>query len=172
MNCCHVHAKTFYASRFRDFKISNRCLVEVDEWERLNPPQKKQKQLPTLLHIWTLWLTLVYSNCAVVWTLTLHRWTWIWVKLTYSSKGDVLVFPRVNGIVIRPVSPHVSSAVDQPSGVQHQGVPQHGRDEVGYPQRLPPHVPWHKRGNKEAHEQHGLFVIPAKETKKHHCHWK
>lgn len=98
---------------------------------------------------------------------TSYRWNWTWVKLTYGSKGDVLVFPGVNGIVVGPVSPHVRSAVDQPSGVQHQGVPQHSRDEVGHRQRLPPHVPRHKSGDKEAHEQHGLLVIPVKGTKQH-----
>lgn len=125
------------------------------------------------MRVWLerLWLTRVYSNvCSGVNCNTSYRWKWTWAKLTYGSEGDVLVFPGVDGIVVGPVSPHVCSAVDQPSGVQHQGVPQHGRDEVGHPQRLPPHVPRHKSGDKEAHEQHGLLVIPVKGTRQHRRH--
>lgn len=84
---------------------------------------------------------------------------------TYSAERDKLVFTGVNGLVIGPISPHVSRAVDQPGGVQHQGVPQQSRDEVRYPQRLPPQVPRHRHGDKEAHEQHRRLVIPVEETR-------
>lgn len=84
---------------------------------------------------------------------------------TYSAERDKLVFTGVNGQVIGPISPHVSRAVDQPGGVQHQGVPQQRRDEVRYPQRLPPQVPRHRHGDKEAHEQHRRLVIPVEETR-------
>lgn len=83
---------------------------------------------------------------------------------TYSAERDKLVLPGVDGLVIGPVSPHVSRAVDQPGGIQHQGVPQESRDEVRYPERFPPQVPRHEHGDKEAHEQHGRLVIPVEET--------
>lgn len=83
---------------------------------------------------------------------------------TYGAERDKLVFPGVDGLIVGPVPPHVSGAVDQPGGVQHQGVPQQGRDEVGHPQGLPPQVPRHGNGDEEAHEQHGQLVIPVEET--------
>ena len=79
---------------------------------------------------------------------------------TYSAERDKLVLPGVDELVEGPISPHVSRAVDQPGGVQHQGVPQHRRDEVGYPQGLAPQVPRHRHGDEEAHEQHGRLVVP------------
>lgn len=83
---------------------------------------------------------------------------------TYSAECDKLVLPGVDGFIIGPISPHVSRAVDQPGGIQHQGVPQQSWDEVCYPERLPPQVPRHVHGDKEAHEQHGRLVIPVEET--------
>lgn len=80
---------------------------------------------------------------------------------TYGTERDKLVLPWVDVLVIGTVPPHVSGAVDQPGGVQHQGVPQQGRDEVGHPQGLPPQVPRHRRGDEEAHEQHRRLVIPV-----------
>lgn len=83
---------------------------------------------------------------------------------TYSAERDKLVLPGVDVLVIGSVSPHVSRAVDQPGGVQHQGVPQQSWDEVRHPQRLPPQVPRHEHGDEEAHEQHRRLVIPAEEA--------
>lgn len=80
---------------------------------------------------------------------------------TYSAERDKLVLPGVDALVIGPVSPHVSGTVDQPGGVQHQGVPQQSRDEVCHPQTLSPQVPRHDHGDEEAHEQHGRLVIPV-----------
>lgn len=80
---------------------------------------------------------------------------------TYSAERDKLVLPWVDALVIGPVAPHVGGAVDQPGGVQHQGVPQQGWDEVRHPQRLPPQVPRHEHGDEEAHEQHRRLVIPG-----------
>lgn len=85
---------------------------------------------------------------------------------TYSAERDKLVLPGVDELVIGPISPHVSRAVDQPGGVQHQGVPQHCRDEVGYPQGLAPQVPRHRHGDKEAHEEHGRLVVPDEEEER------
>lgn len=83
---------------------------------------------------------------------------------TYGAERDKLVLPRVDVLVIGSVSPHVSRAVHQPGGVQHQGVPQQSRDEVGHPQGLPPQVPRHRHGDEEAHEQHRRLVIPVEGT--------
>lgn len=85
------------------------------------------------------------------------------VLRTYSAERDKLVLPWVDVLVIGPVSPHVSRAVDQPGGVQHQGVPQQSGDEVRHPQRLPPQVKRHEHGDEEAHEQHRHLVIPFEE---------
>lgn len=83
---------------------------------------------------------------------------------TYGAESDKSVLPRVDVLVIRPVSPHVRCAVHQPGGVQHQGVPQQSRDEVRHPQGLAPEVPRHEHRDKEAHQQHRELVVPGGET--------
>lgn len=83
---------------------------------------------------------------------------------TYSAERDKLVLPGVDVLVIGPVPPHVSRTVDQPGGVEHQGVPQQGRDVERHPQGLPPQVPRHEHGDEEAHEQHGHLVMPVEEA--------
>lgn len=83
---------------------------------------------------------------------------------TYSAERDKLVLPGVDVLVIGPVPPHVRRTVDQPGGIQHQGVPQQSGDEVRHPQRLPPQITRHEHGDEEAHEQHGRLVIPVEET--------
>ena len=81
--------------------------------------------------------------------------------LTYGTEGHKLVLPGVDAGVVRPVAPHVGGAVDQPGGVEDQGVPQQGRHKVGHPKGLSPHVPGHHHGQHEAHEHHRRLVVPG-----------
>lgn len=95
------------------------------------------------------------AGCIVIW----ERVVIVVKSFTYSAERDKRVLSGVDVLVVGPVSPHVSRAVDQPAGVQHQRVPQQSRDEVRHPQRLPPHVPRHEHGDEEAHDQHRRPVI-------------
>lgn len=80
--------------------------------------------------------------------------------LPYSSESHSQVLHRVDVLVVRLVAPHVGSAVDQPGGVQAQGVAQDGGQEVGIPQALPPEVPRHHSWYHKAAEHHQRLVNP------------
>lgn len=83
------------------------------------------------------------------------------LMLTYGKERDHFVFPRVNRLVIRPVAPHVCSAVDQPGGVKHTSISEESREEVCYGQGFPPEVPGHHRGYGKAHKQYRYQVVPV-----------
>lgn len=71
-----------------------------------------------------------------------------------STESHQRVFPRVDGLVIRPVAPYVSGAVDQPGGVEDHSVPQEPRYEVSHSQGLTPEVPGDQHRQKEAKDHH------------------
>lgn len=120
---------------------------------------------------------LSYSNLPeALMCLPINKWTWQTNKIihsvlsklevrfvlhTYGAESDKLVLSGVDVLVVGLVSPHVGCAVDQPSGVEHHGVPQQDWDEVRRPQGLPPQVPRYEHRNEEAHEQHGELIIPV-----------
>lgn len=79
---------------------------------------------------------------------------------TYGAEGDHPVLPGVDGVVVRPVAPHVRGAVDQPGGVERNGVPQQHGQEVAHQEGLAPQVPGHQHGHQKAQDQHGELVVP------------
>ena len=74
--------------------------------------------------------------------------------LAYCSEGHGQVLHGVDGLVVRLVAPHVSSAVDQPGGIEAEAVAHDGSQKVGIPQALPPEVPRHQSGYHKAAEHH------------------
>lgn len=84
-----------------------------------------------------------------------------WWHLTYGTPSNKCIFPRVDGFIIRPVSPHVCSTVYQPGGIKHHGIPQEPRNKVSHHQGLPPEVPGHHGWGKEAKDHHREFVVPV-----------
>lgn len=85
--------------------------------------------------------------------------------LTYGTESNQWVFPRVNGVVIRPVAPHVCSAVDQPGSIEHQSVSEESREEVSHMEGFTPEVPGDKHGHQEAKHHYGRLVVPEMEKK-------
>lgn len=79
---------------------------------------------------------------------------------TYGTKGHKWIFPRVNGLVIWPVAPHMRSAVDQPGCIEHHGEPQKSRNKITHSQGLPPEVPGYDCGNDEAEQHYRKLVVP------------
>ena len=80
----------------------------------------------------------------------------------YTHQGHEAVLRRVDVLVIGPVAPHVRRRVDQPRGVQRDGVAQH-LHHVRRPQRLAPKVPGDQRGDDDADGEAELPVVAVLE---------
>lgn len=91
--------------------------------------------------------------------------------LTNGPLSDESVLPRVDTLVIGPLSIHVDSAVDQPSTAESNGVSENGSREVGIPQSLSPELPGHQCREHKTHEHHTDLGVPMWGTyeEEHHA---